>query len=186
MGKSENIKERIIETTIDFIQNSKGNTENITIRNIAEKVGIGTGLINYHFGSKDKLIELCVQRIIENVIAIFNPEIPHNLDDIGRLKEVSKQVMDFLIENPEVSRISILGDLVRPAIMDNTMKTVLGFLTTFQPNKENAITLTYCFTLILQGMFLRKNVTKEQLGIDYNDKEERDALIDLLIETMYR
>lgn len=186
MRKSDNVKERIIETTIDLIQKSNGNTENITIRNIAEKVGIGTGLINYHFGTKDKLIEICVQRIIANVISVFHPEITHQLDEIDRLKEVSKQVMDFLMANPEVSRISILGDLDHPKIMDNTMKTVLGFLTTFHTKKENIKTLTYCFTLILQGMFLRKDVTKESLGLDYKDKEERDAFIDLLIETMYR
>ena len=75
MGKSEEIKEKIIKTTIEMLEKSNGEIDNITIRGIAQTVGVGTGLINYHFGTKDHLIELCVQRIIQNVISVFKPQI---------------------------------------------------------------------------------------------------------------
>ena len=185
MGKSEEVKEKIIETTIKMLEKSDGNIENITIRGIAETVGIGTGLINYHFGTKEKLIQICVKQIISNVITVFRPQIHQDLDETGRIKETAKQVMDFLVTNPEISKISILGDMVNPMIMDNTMKTVTGFLTVINPGKENAKRVTYCFTLILQGLFLRKDTTKGTIGLDFNHKAERDTFIDFIIDRMY-
>lgn len=51
-----------------LIEQYNGDTKSITARMIAEQAGIGLGLINYHFGSKDKLITECVQRIIGEVV----------------------------------------------------------------------------------------------------------------------
>lgn len=185
MGKSENIKEKIINATIELLQKSDGNIENITIRNIAEIVGIGTGLINYHFGSKDKLIEVCVQRIIGNVITVFRPKIDEESDKICRLKEAAKQVIDFLMANPEISKVSIVGDMAMPMIMDNTMKAVMGFMGTLNTEEKEMKSITYCFTLVLQGLFLRKDIAKSILSFDFNNKMERDAFIDFIIDRMY-
>ena len=185
MGNSENVKEKIINTTIELLQKSDGNIENITIRHIAETVGIGTGLIHYHFGSKDKLIEVCVQRIIGNVITVFKPKIDEKSDGIYRLKEVAKQVIDFLMANPEISKVSILGDMAMPMIMDNTMKTVMGFMKTLNTEKKEMKSITYCFTLILQGLFLRKDTVKSMMGFDFNHKTERDTFVDFVIDRMY-
>lgn len=185
MGKSEQVKENIIEATIDLLKKSNGNINNITIRDIAEKVGVGTGLINYHFGSKDNLIELCVQRIISNVITVFKPQLSKNMNAADRLKETAKQVMDFLLANPEISKISILGDMAAPKLIDNTMRTVVGFHALIENKLENTKILTYCFTLIIQGAFLRKDITKESIGFDFNNKEERDSFIDFIVDKLY-
>lgn len=185
MNKSEDMKEKIIETTIELLKNSNGNTEAITIRGIAEILGIGTGLIHYHFGSKEKLIETSVQRIISNVITVFNPNINKDMDEVSCLREVAKQVMDFLFENAEISKVSILGDLINPMIMDNTMKSVLGFMYTLKTEEQDMKLLSFCFTLILQGAFLRKDSTKDTIGYDLNDKGERDIFIDFIISNIY-
>ncbi len=66
-----NVKEHIINVTTELIERYGGDTKKITARIIAENAGVGLGLINYHFGSKDNLIMLCVQRIIEKVVADF-------------------------------------------------------------------------------------------------------------------
>lgn len=74
MNKSENVKNQIIEVTTELIEQYNGGTKNITARMIAEKANIGLGLINYHFGSKEKLITECVQRIIGQVVVGFHTE----------------------------------------------------------------------------------------------------------------
>ncbi|MDF2984657.1 MAG: regulatory protein TetR [Eubacterium sp.] len=185
MGKALQIKEKIIEATIKLLQQSSGNIENITIRGIAETVGVGTGLINYHFGSKEKLIEVCVQRIIGNVISVFNPRLHENLNETDKLKEVACQVMDFLISNPEISKISILGDMITPMIMDNTMRTVMGFCKVFISDGQDTKLLVYAFTLILQGAFLRKDITGESLGFDFNQKQDRDKFIQFVVYRIF-
>lgn len=84
MPNQPDIKEKIINTTISLIQHSEGLIENITIREIAQKADIAVGLINYHFGSKNNLIEICVQRIISHVMKIFpNRERSANTQETG-------------------------------------------------------------------------------------------------------
>ena len=56
MDKNANVKNRIIEVTTELIEQHNGNIKDITARMIATKAGVGLGLINYHFGSKEKLI----------------------------------------------------------------------------------------------------------------------------------
>lgn len=189
MKKSEQAKENIISVTTRLIQESNGNLEEVTIRKIAQEAGVGIGLINYHFQSKDQLIEICVQRIISSVIHTFRPDILKDLQPIDRLKAVSKLVVDFLMDNPKVSRISILGDHVNPDTEDNTMKTVAGFLHALagsdiaEPKRKM---LLFALTSILQAAFLRKGISEECFGIDFNDKEERDCFIDDIIDRLLR
>lgn len=189
MKKADIVKEKIIETTIGLIRKNNGMIDNITIRDIAKLSEVGIGLVNYHFGTKENLIEQCVQRIITKVITSFQPQIYENMNAVNRLKTVAKQVADFLMDNPEISKISIIADLSSPKIMDNTMKTVMGFMTTIavqneEKQAENKL-LSYCMTLILQGVFLRKDTTKDTIGYEINDKEERDKFIDYVINKLF-
>lgn len=188
MNKSELAKEKIISVTIDLIQEANGDVAKITTRTIAKKAGVGIGLVNYHFESKDKLIEICVQRIISNVIKTFKPEIKEEPNPINRLKKVAKLVVDFLIENPSVSKISILGDMDMPSMLDNTMKTVMGFSFSIGDcniSKEEKLMLLFSLTSILQAAFLRKDTSKESLGFDFNKKEEREVFIDFIIDKLF-
>lgn len=188
MKKSELAKEKIIEVTIDLIQNANGEIHKVTTRAIAKRAGIGVGLVNYHFESKNKLIEICVQRIISDVIKSFKPNLNKELDSISRIKKVTKMVADFLIQNPSVSKISILGDMNTPNTVDNTMKTVKGFLASmgdYNISKEEKMLLSFALTSILQAVFLRKDITKESFGFDFNNKEERERVIDFMIDKLF-
>lgn len=101
MKKSDQAKEKIIAVTTQLIENSGGNIDEITTRAIAEKAGVGVGLVNYHFQTKENLIEICVQRIIGNVIGSFKLSAMENMGGIERVKAVMKLVADFLIQNPK-------------------------------------------------------------------------------------
>jgi AcrR family transcriptional regulator len=127
LKKSEEMKERIIRATMELIEQGNGRAEEITTRMIADKTGIGVGLIHYHFQTKERLLELCVQRMIGGVIAGFRPSASGTLTGTEALKSVAKEVADFLMDHPSISRISILGDLAAPQADDNTAKTMRGF-----------------------------------------------------------
>ncbi len=182
--KSDITKENIIRHTICLIQETDGMPENITIRKIAERAGVGIGLINHYFGSKDKLIEICVQTIISGVINAFSPNLREGGDSIETTKSVAKQVMDFLMKNQQISKISILGDLKQPKSLDNTMKTVLGFgacLSGGQTTEKHKIN-AFMITAVLQEAFLRKDLLQDSFGIDFYDKEQRDQFINCIVE----
>jgi AcrR family transcriptional regulator len=182
--KSDISKENIIQQTICLIQESDGIIENITIRKIAERAHVGIGLINHYFDSKENLIEICVQTMISGVIGAFRPALSKSEDSLETTKSVVKQVIDFLMSNQQISKVSILGDLKQPKSMDNTMKTVLGFATRLSggPIAQEHKVKAFMITAVLQEAFLRKDCLKDSLGIDFYDKEQRDLFIDDIIE----
>ena len=53
-------KEAIIQATIKLIEEKGEHLEEVTVREICKRAGVGLGLVNYHFGNKDKLIEQCI------------------------------------------------------------------------------------------------------------------------------
>lgn len=187
MKKSEKVKERIIEAATSLITESAGDVANINTRAIAEKAGVGVGLINYHFQTKDNLIEICVERMIGEVIAAFSPETQAQ-SPVARLKHSAKLVMDFLVENPAVARISMLSDYKNPKGDDNTMKSAMSVKLVLGssglPEKEQLI-LAFALTSVMQALFLRKDRSGEVFGYDVNIKEQRDDVLNLLIESIF-
>lgn len=187
LEKSELTKEKILEQTISLIKENDGDTNRITIRKIAERSEVGVGLINHYFESKEKLIECCVQRIINGVIFSFKPDVCESLTRVDRIKLIAKLVMDFLMSNQQISRISILGDMSNPKELDNTTRTVLGFARSGiseKPSDED-IHEAFIFTSILQESFLRRDLLKKSMNVDFYEKKERDLYIDRIIDTVY-
>ncbi len=184
--KAEKTKELIIEQTILLITETDGNVDLLTIRKIAERANIGVGLINHYFESKDKLIELCVQRIIGGVVHSFRVDECVGMKPIEMTKYVVKQVIDFLMKNEQISKISILGDLKNPKEKDNSMNTVLGLAHCMAggQNTDQYLRKAFYLITILQESFLRKNVLVENMGVDFCDKAQRDHYIEELVDTM--
>lgn len=180
-------KERIIEVTTGLIQESNGNVSEITARKIADGAGIGLGLINYHFGSKDQLITQCVQRIINNVVMCFSPDEGENeITDKERLASWAKQVFDFLFKNQAISRISILGDMENYHNECNSVLTQKGFSMAIRKDMDEGKKklVVFMLTSAMQAAFLSGDDSKEILGYDLKVKKERDKYIDGLIEVL--
>ena len=183
LSKSEKTKENIINETIKLINESNGNVEAITIRKIAERVNSSVGLINHYFESKDLLIEECVQRFIREVVQSFHMPIIKKESPTQLAACAMKQVVDFLMQQEQVSQISILGDLKNPGVRTNTMGTVngiayyLGSGEITQLHKRQA----YTIVAVVQEAFLCRKVLKEMIGIDFYDKIQRDEYIDQVV-----
>ena len=113
--KNEEIKQRIIETTIGIIEESNGDINNITARKIAQNSGVALGLINYHFGSKENLIAECCMHIINDMLLGMAPgkvnyTADDGLSDPERLISFASQTFDYIYSNPSMVKISILSD----------------------------------------------------------------------------
>ncbi len=189
MEKTKNIKEHIMNVTTQLIQESDADINQITIRRIAERAQVGLGLINYHFGSKDKLILECIQRITNNVVHCFTPEKKDDgeNDDKYRLTDWAKQVYDFLFENRVISMMSILGDMQDYHSTCNSVNTQRGFalaLANFTDDKKKRM-LVFMLTSIMQVAFLSGEYSKEIIGYDLYKKEERDLFIDTVVEMLF-
>lgn len=99
--------------------------EEITVREICKRAGVGLGLVNYYFGNKDKLIELCVERMINGIVENFQHirEKTEELTPFEKLEYLGNMTLDFLFEHYAVSKISVLTDMKTPKDNDNTGRT---------------------------------------------------------------
>lgn len=186
MEQKQNIKQHIMEITTNLINQYDGDTKKITSRLIAEKAHIGLGLINYHFGTKEKLITVCVQNIIKNVIADFNVKKSYNTDQ-ERLTAWASHVFNFLFEHPAISRISILNDCQNYTTDCNSVLTQNGFLQalTDEIADENKQMLSFILTASMQIAFLGSESVKTLLGYDFTQENDRYAYIKKLVAMLF-
>ena len=192
MKDASKVKENIIRATTELIEQSSGRIHEITSRKIAQQAGVGLGLINYHFGSKENLITICVQRIINNVVMCFSQKKDtadrSDLSDEERLADWAKQVFDFLFENHAISSISILGDMQNYQIESNSVYTQKGFMKAIQnqgmPEGDKRL-LVFMLTGAMQIAFLSGNTAKELLGYDLTIKKQRDLYIDKTVNLLF-
>lgn len=196
MRNKEEAIEAIISATTELIEQSDGNINAITARAIADKSNVALGLINYHFESKENLITVCIQRIINKVLMNFAPDkIDYNQDDgltdKERLISFAQQTYDFLFENYSIIKISILSDFKDYKPKCNSVYTQLGFKYALRGNiSENKKQLiAFSLTSIMQNAFLTGENSKEIIGYNLTNKTERDLFISdtvsMLMEDIY-
>ncbi len=175
-------KEAIMQATIGLIEENGEHLEEITVREICKRAGVGLGLVNYHFGNKDKLIEQCVERIINGIVEQFQNirEKTERLTPFEKLEYLGNMTLDFLFEHYAVSRISVLTDMQTPKCNDNTSRTYAAYLplvAACRPDWDESTVKRKTFYLItvMQQMFLRHETISQMLGVDLRKRENRRA-----------
>lgn len=184
-------KDQIINSTIELIR-EYGDTSKITIRDICERSKVGVGLVNYHFQSKENLINVCVQRIIGNIINGFDElQKSINLNPIEKIKLLLRINLKFLVENPGISKVSIVSDLINGNLYDNTIQTRNAYLDLLKgiygSSKDESELKLILQILIstLQIIFLRKDIIRETDKIDLNDEYQRDKYINEIVDRIF-
>ena len=165
-------KEAIIQATIKLIEEKGEHLEEVTVREICKRAGVGLGLVNYHFGNKDKLIEQCIEHFqsIREKTDGFTP--------FEKLEYLGNMTLDFLFEHYAVSKISVLTDMQSPKENDNTYRTYTAYLplvAACRPDLDEAAIKrkTLYLITVMQQMFLRYEIISQTLGIDLRQKENR-------------
>lgn len=187
------VKQAIIDATIQLINERGSNLADITIRDICQEAGVGVGLINYHFQSKENLIARCVQILVGDVIGQFDALVAAlpPLSPMDRLKRMVNGTLTYLATHENISRISILTDMNTPGQGDNTQQTVQVFLPlvaeVLKPagREAEAKAKTYQMIMAFQGLFLRAHLLNEELGFSLFDSLQREAFIDAFIDDFF-
>lgn len=196
MKDKRKVKETIINATTELIEQSGGEVKNITTRAIADKSKVALGLINYHFESKENLIAICVQGIINKVLMNLAPDKkdytePDGLTDKQRLISFAQQTFDFLFDNYSIVKISILSDFKDYKPICNSVYTQMGFRLALRGNiPENKKQLiTFSLTSAMQTAFLSGENSKHITGYNLFEKTERDMFVSdtvsMLMEGIY-
>ena len=173
-------KEAMIQAAITLIEEKGDHLEEITVREICKNAGVGLGLVNYHFGSKDKLIEVCVERMINGIVEQFRSirEKTDGFTPFEKLEYLGNMTLDFLFRHYAVSRISVLADMNHPKPDDNTNRTYAAYLplvAACRPDwdEHTVKRKTFCLISVMQQTFLRYETAQAILDIDLRQKENR-------------
>lgn len=188
--KTNDIKEKIVKATIEIIGECEA-VEKVTIRDIAEKAGVGVGLINYHFQTKENLIDICVQKIIGDVIKKFDLLSQSlNMEPLEKLRFLAKRNCSFLVQNKGISRISILSDANNGDYTDNTSQTIEAYIPLVKNvcNDKLSDKDIYMMTSIMisafQSAFMRRNVIVHELEMDFYEMHQRELIVDMIIDNV--
>lgn len=190
MSTDKDTKQQIIDAAMDLM--SKEDIDAITMRKVAKHAGVTAGLINYHFQTKDNLINQVIRAKINAVIDRF-PEVYQTLQGkpMEKLKQMLHSTSKYLLDNERISRISIISDYIDPSPVDNSMKTILSYYTVVNEvlGSQKSEIEKKLITLVLVGigqlMFLRSDNIRGLLGLDFANDDERDQLFDLLINFLF-
>ena len=191
----KNCKEELIAITTTLIKENNGDVEKVTIRDIANRSGVSVGLINYHFGDKDKLITECVQRIISSIVNSFKPtmDVDESLSKFEkgkmRLTKTAQRVFGFFFEQPSISRVSILDDYKNYSNDCSSYFSLRGFSAVIGDaieNQEEKERISFLLTTSMQVAFLRSFSDPKFMKYDFSKIEDRNKYIKDLVDMLMK
>lgn len=103
-------KELILKVTLGLLE-SEG-FKGVTIRKIAEAADVNVALVNYHFGSKNKLINEVIQILVDSLKELFVILDDDSIEPKMRLKRFLIQYVNIYHQYPFIARHILDQDAV--------------------------------------------------------------------------
>ncbi|MCR5322576.1 MAG: TetR/AcrR family transcriptional regulator [Lachnospiraceae bacterium] len=204
-------KEKILKCTTELILERGGDIGNVTIRTIAARAGIGVGLTNHYFSSKEQLVEECIESVFSELFKILEARDPKD-DELGGdepTRRAARIVLDFLIKNEAIAKAALVRDVQNPMVTDYTAKLTDAFAYAMVDRRkfeeiENNDRMTermkeqfkehivseqklkaFMIMSSIKEALIRREVLLSSMHIDLKDDEERSGYIDSLMELLY-
>jgi AcrR family transcriptional regulator len=188
MGEND-AKERLINVTIKMICEGKKPSE-ITVKDITERAELGNGMVNYHFQSKDNLIRLAVKKVINCATNKLGDKIKikENMSPIERLTFILKEVINFIADNSEISKIAILDDLENSQMTAHLLSCEESYNQCLKELYGDDMHRLWIKNYLIAGyinyIFLKAENIKKEMGFDFYDKEQREKAIENLVQEL--
>lgn len=187
-------KEKIIQVAMDMI--AEEGFQNITIRKMAAQAGVNVAAVNYHFGSKDVLINEALRHVMNQLKNTFEYLKTGNEDEETKLFTFIKNYTDIMFEYPD-----IIKNMISRAIHDKPFDGHEEYLAFIQREGFELIKKTigqkrpelddYILSLktlnLISGLsfpLLMGEHIKPIMGMDLYNEEIRQMYTKLLLENV--
>ncbi len=177
------------QTIIDAVKaliSETNDVEKITTRQIAERAGVGIGLINYHFKSKDNLLGIAIGDVMTKTIWSFTKtEMYSKLNALEKLKMMLKELYALVGSGEKLIRF-ILTREITEGNMQTPLHLVPLLKEVFTDRKDDMelriIALQIIYPIQVTG--LNAEAFHMYSGIDLLDTKQRSRFVDMLINNL--
>ena len=187
------IKEKIIKSTVELIK-SVG-IDGLSVRKIAELADVNVASINYHFGSKDKLVNEILKTSLFEFRGTFNILDNAEISPLKRLRQFLLDYLSLLKAHPELFKIVLSPEKLFDSHLeyveflkyhgfDKLTKTVLEIVGYSNKDKVNIIVrqmfASIFFPVIILGNVNSKikEAMEQNMFGDYSAEENIDLFLD--------
>lgn len=187
MSPNEQDARQAIINAAKAILGEVDDVEKITVRQIAQRAGVGTGLINYHFKSKNALLSIAVGDVMARTVRRFTETDDCSASEpVSKLKAMVKELYDLAGSNNDklvrfmLTRDILEGNMQTPLYLVPLLKEIFG--DTKDDMQLRIIALQILHPIQVTGL----NASKFHMysGIDLGDPEQRNRFIDMLIDNV--
>ncbi len=171
-------KQRILKATMALLEETQ-DSDKITIREIAARAGVGVGLINYHFQTREKLLYTAIGDDMVRMIEAMQG-VPKTSSPADDLKEMLKALCDVGIRYEKQMRIGVQYDLLQGDM--GAVNYLLPLLREMHPKDETALrVMAFEIIAAIDLALFRNDVFFRLTGLDVRDKAQRDQVIDIIV-----
>jgi AcrR family transcriptional regulator len=185
-------KDKILEATLEIISNE--GFQNVTVRKIATIAGVNLAAINYHFGSKDNVINEALEYLMVQAKSIFKCLKNNNETPEQRLKNFIDKLAKNFSKYPDQIQYLIYQSIHDQATCNKFqefLKTegVDLIKTTIQqirPDEDDAalqMRITQLFSCLAFPVLLG-NKTAEIFGVEFGDSKKSGVYFELLLKNI--
>jgi len=190
MTEQADIRERIVLATIECFE--AFGIEKTTVRRIAQRAGVNTAAVNYYFGTKDRLVRLTLERMMDTAFAGQLRDIRAEagaLPPFALLRRYLLETLAGAVNYPGLSRSALYrtfqrhedSELFESALNDFLLE-MAGILRPAVRMDEAALRLALAQVLIVMlSASLLPEAFQPTLGRGLSDPAERERWIDHLI-----
>ncbi|MDR0293774.1 MAG: TetR/AcrR family transcriptional regulator [Oscillospiraceae bacterium] len=185
VSNEQDLRHKLVKAAQSLMSEVK-DVEKVTVRQIAERAGVGTGLVNYHFKSKDNLMSIAIGDVMARAISEFMESDGYSrTEPIVKLKKMLKKLCDLAGNDKKLIRFMMLremteGSMQAPLYIVPLLKEIFG------GQKDDMQLRIIALQLIqpIQASALNTAAFYMYSGIDLGNSEQRGRFIDALIENL--
>lgn len=187
-----NAKERILNSTLYII--GKEGFQNVTIRKIAAAADVNIASINYHFGSKDNVINEALKCLTSKFVTSFKILDNKHLTPIERMRNFLRSYSDVSVEYPDVFRNFVdkllYNEDLQPEYIEfiqqegiKSIRNILEELTGIKDDNHLHMMGLQMISSLIFPVLLNNRVTNIS-NLNYKDKDVRYEYVELLIKSI--
>lgn len=187
-------KEKILKVTRDII--AEEGFQNITIRKIANRAGVNVAAVNYHFGSKDAVINESLKTVTDELKYTFDFLKNSKEDPQTKLSVFIVNYTEMILKYPD-----LLKNVINLAIHNKPLDRQIEYMTFLQTDGIEILKQTITeirpdldeFTIyikilhLLSGLsfpFLMGDQIKKIMGFDLYNEEMREKHTKMLLDNI--